>query len=64
VLFNIMRGGIFNDGYRVQRHDFVDFVQTRNRAVRQTAAAWFANLPEQMTFASCTAVLPPAASQT
>ncbi|MCA9956207.1 MAG: hypothetical protein KC434_15870, partial [Anaerolineales bacterium] len=51
VLFNIMRGGIFADGYQVQRHDFVAFVQTRNRAVWQTAAAWFANLPEQMNIA-------------
>ncbi|MEZ4595165.1 MAG: hypothetical protein R3D55_29075, partial [Chloroflexota bacterium] len=48
VLFNIMRGGIFDDGYQVPRHDFVDFVQMRNRVVLETAAAWFAALPEQM----------------
>ncbi len=49
VLFNIMRGGIFNDGTQVHRHDFLDFVQTRNRVVLQTAAVWFADLPEQMS---------------
>ncbi|MBK8899760.1 MAG: hypothetical protein IPM53_01130 [Anaerolineaceae bacterium] len=48
VLFNIMRGGIFDDGYQVHRDDFLDFVQTRNQNIRQTAAAWFASLPEQM----------------
>ena len=48
VLFNIMRGGIFDDGYQVHRHDFMEFVQTRNRALVETAVTWFANLPEQM----------------
>lgn len=48
VLFNIMRGGIYNDGHQVHRHDFLAFVQTRNRVVLETAAAWFASLPEQM----------------
>ncbi|MFZ1400246.1 MAG: hypothetical protein WAS33_25305, partial [Candidatus Promineifilaceae bacterium] len=48
VLFNIMRGGIFDDGYTVQRHDFVAFVQMRNRVVWETAVSWFAQLPEQM----------------
>ena len=27
VLFNIMRGGIFMDGYRVQRDDLVEFFE-------------------------------------
>jgi hypothetical protein len=47
VLFNIMRGGIFADGYRVDKRDFLDFVRTRNRPVLAAQAAWFEALPEQ-----------------
>jgi hypothetical protein len=31
VLFNIMRGGVFADGYRLDADDVVDFVRTRRR---------------------------------
>ena len=49
VLFNIMRGGIFADGYRISRDDLLDFVQVRNRACLQTHADWFAALPQQLS---------------
>ncbi|MGD2049130.1 MAG: hypothetical protein PVH03_06525, partial [Chloroflexota bacterium] len=48
VLFNIMRGGIFVDGYQVERSDLLDFMQMRNRAVLNDHASWFADLPVQM----------------
>ncbi|MDX1416453.1 MAG: hypothetical protein R3293_19795 [Candidatus Promineifilaceae bacterium] len=48
VLFNIMRGGIFADGYRVRSDDFRDFVHVRNRAVLHSQAEWFAGLPEEL----------------
>ncbi|GAB4278328.1 MAG: hypothetical protein Kow0080_29890 [Candidatus Promineifilaceae bacterium] len=48
VLFNIMRGGIFADGYQVERNDFLDFVRTRNRPVLARHANWFHNLPESI----------------
>lgn len=48
VLFNIMRGGIFADGYQVERNDFLDFMKARNRAVLNDHASWFADLPVQM----------------
>ena len=48
VLFNIMRGGIFVDGYRVKRDDFLEFMQTRNRVILHRYADWFAALPEQL----------------
>jgi len=48
VLFNIMRGGIFADGYRVDRNDVLDFMSVRNRAVLYAHASWFADLPPQM----------------
>ena len=49
VLFNIMRGGIFVDNYRVQRDDLLDFVRVRNRAVLASFADWFAALPAQLS---------------
>ena len=48
VLFNIMRGGIFANGYQVEKRDFLDFVRTRNRNVLQAQADWFASLPAVM----------------
>ncbi len=33
VLFNIMRGGVFRDGYRLELDDVRDYLHTRNRAV-------------------------------
>ena len=48
VMFNIMRGGIFVDGYRIGRHDLLDFVSIRNKTMLNTHQQWFANLPEEM----------------
>ncbi len=48
VLFNIMRGGIFADGYWVQRDDLLDFIRGCNHAILEKHADWFANLPVKM----------------
>ena len=48
VLFNIMRGGLFVDAYRVEKRDFWDFIRTRNRTVLAVHAAWFAALPDEI----------------
>ncbi|MCA9970053.1 MAG: hypothetical protein KC425_07555, partial [Anaerolineales bacterium] len=48
VLFNIMRGGIFHAGYRVDRADLLDFFALRSRAVSQAHAAWLAALPASL----------------
>ncbi len=48
VLFNVMRGGIFVDGYQVDRDDLLDFIRVRNRAVLSAHAEWFADLPQQI----------------
>jgi hypothetical protein len=45
VMFNVMRGGIFADGYTVSRQDFVELVSLRNRAVLVENAAFFSALP-------------------
>jgi hypothetical protein len=47
VLFNIMRGGIFADGYWIERRDFIDFAKTRNRDVVARQRSWFSELPER-----------------
>ncbi len=48
VLFNISRGGIFANGYQVEKRDFLDFVRTRNRSVLHAQTDWFAALPAVM----------------
>jgi hypothetical protein len=45
VLFNVMRGGVFADQYRVHKEDFLEFVALRNRAVLEEHAAFFSALP-------------------
>ena len=49
VLFNVMRGGIFEDGYQIERKDLLDFVRVRNRPLLVTQADWFAALPERFS---------------
>ncbi len=48
VMFNVMRGGIFANGYCVAKSDLLDFVQIRNRPLLAKYADWFADLPEQI----------------
>lgn len=45
VLFNVMRGGSFPDGYEINRDDFSAFVATSNRKVSGRHAAWLELLP-------------------
>ncbi|MFP4395818.1 MAG: hypothetical protein ACLFTI_11200, partial [Anaerolineales bacterium] len=45
VMFNIMRGGVFANGYQVETADLRDFVRTRNRPVLAAHQAWFDDLP-------------------
>ncbi|MAU00446.1 MAG: hypothetical protein CL608_25165 [Anaerolineaceae bacterium] len=48
VLFNVMRGGIFANGYCLAKDDLLGFMQVRNRATYQAHADWFAKLPTQI----------------
>ncbi len=45
VLFNIMRGGVFVDGTRLQRDDLLAFVQQRNLSVGAALATLAAHWP-------------------
>ena len=48
VMFNVMRGGIFTDGYRIHTQDFIEFVSVRNRAVLKENGPFFSELPSEM----------------
>lgn len=49
VLFNVMRGGIFANGYQIDKADFLAFVKGRNHQVLGNESAWIETLPAQMT---------------
>jgi hypothetical protein len=51
VLFNCMRGGTFNDSYRLPSADFSEFVRTRNLHVFGRHGAWLESLPAIQTLA-------------
>jgi hypothetical protein len=48
VLFNVMRGGYFVDGYRIERSRFVNFVGRWNSEVRAQHEAWLSSLPDTL----------------
>lgn len=50
TLYNIMRGGIFDDGYVVDKNDFQKFIQTANKAAAEKFATIFDELPAQFNF--------------
>ena len=50
TLFNIMRGGVFNDGYMLDSHDLRAFVQNANRGIAARQAAFFRRLPRQVLY--------------
>ena len=49
VLFNVLRGGTFADGYNVPAADFVRYVQTHNRAAAARHATLLRDLPDQLS---------------
>ncbi len=49
VMFNVMRGGVFADQYRVFSRDFSDFADVRGRAVLSQNAEFFAGLPDELS---------------
>ncbi|RMG75959.1 MAG: hypothetical protein D6722_00145 [Bacteroidetes bacterium] len=49
VLFNIMRGGIFDHHYRIEKWDFVRYLAKANQAVYAAQADFVNRLPETFT---------------
>ncbi len=52
VLFNVMRGGIFDDGYRVSKPDLIRFARKANSAVHSRCGAWFDLLPDTIHYSA------------
>jgi len=48
TLFNLMRGGVPEDGYRITREDFALFLGQTNRTVAARQAAFLAQLPDSL----------------
>ncbi|MGB5008116.1 MAG: hypothetical protein WBO39_14345, partial [Ferruginibacter sp.] len=49
VLFNIMRGGIFDDNYQVEKWDFSSYLQKANRKVFEEIRDIMYDLPEKFS---------------
>jgi len=56
VLFNIMRGGIFDNGYFIERKDFTEYLAQANKQVAATFAERIGRLPETFTLSELKAV--------
>ena len=52
VLFNIMRGGIFDHNYQIEKKDFVTYIVHANKIVSENNAAFLNNLPEVFTYSN------------
>jgi hypothetical protein len=50
TLFNIMRGGVFADGYKVDSRDVLAFVQNANKELAARHASFFRRLPRGITY--------------
>ncbi len=46
TLFNIMRGGIFDDGYQIEKWDFTNYLAKANKKVARTSEPILETLPE------------------
>jgi hypothetical protein len=50
VLFNIMRGGIFDDNYQIEKWDFVHYLSKANKTVFEQAKPVVDGLPDVFSF--------------
>lgn len=51
TLFNIMRGGIFDDNYQIEKSDFVIYIETANKKVFEKKQDVLQDLPELFSLA-------------
>ena len=51
TLFNIMRGGIFDNNYQIEKKDFVTYFGHANKIVFEKNVSFFNNLPEIFAYA-------------
>jgi len=50
VLFNVMRGGIFDDLYEIDKKDFISFLNSTNRLVLKTHFEFLNKLDEKISY--------------
>lgn len=50
VLFNIMRGGIFDYNYQIEKHDFSNYLSKANKQVFENNKSFLINLNEIFTY--------------
>ncbi|MCU0327767.1 MAG: hypothetical protein MUE53_02145 [Chitinophagales bacterium] len=50
VLFNVMRGGIFDNNYFIEKEDFLSYFKNANVAVFQKFQSFFQNLPNTFLY--------------
>ncbi len=49
TLFNIMRGGIFDDNYKIEKSDFIKYMANANKKVHKKKGNILEGLPEEFT---------------
>lgn len=50
VLFNIMRGGIFDHNYQIEKADFTNYISKANKTVFEANASFLNNLPSTFDY--------------
>jgi hypothetical protein len=50
TLFNIMRGGIFDNNYEIHKKDFIKFIRNSNKLVYQNNQNFLSDLPEEINY--------------
>ncbi len=50
VLFNCMRGGIFDDSYTIDKNDFILFLKGANTSLYNTHKDYFEKLPKNLSY--------------
>ncbi|WP_373520878.1 hypothetical protein [Aquiflexum sp.] len=50
VLFNVMRGGIFEDDYGIDKKDFLNYLKEVNRPLSESLNPYFHSLPEILDY--------------
>lgn len=52
VLFNVMRGGIFEEDYRIESEDLSAYIQSMNSLLYETNREFFEDLPKEVDYSS------------
>ncbi|MEM6525747.1 MAG: hypothetical protein AAF693_18255 [Bacteroidota bacterium] len=56
-LFNIMRGGIFDDNYNIDKVDFVNYLSLANKSVLKTCSEVIDQLPKQFSLSQIKGII-------